>query len=135
MSISCTFLVHQEPYWLHMVVQVLSLIQDILPTYKHIPSMNIRLIFDGIACRRAASMACLELQLNRHIMCVLYLCSVRLASIAVGVHWSFSFRFENSNNSQVFRLLQARSLQNIAHKSSYDLCTQSPHLPLSSNHN
>jgi hypothetical protein len=28
--------------------------------------------------------------------------------------------------------LQARSLQNIAHKFSYDLCTQSPRLPLSS---
>ncbi len=55
--------------------------------------------------------------------------SVRLASIAVGVHWSFSCMFENLNNSQVFRFLQARSLQNIAHKFSYDLCTQSPHLP------
>jgi hypothetical protein len=42
-------------------------------------------------------------------------------------------RFKNLNNSQVFRFLQARSLQNIAHKFSYDLCTQSPHLPLSSN--
>ncbi len=57
---------------------------------------------------------------------------VRLASIAVGVHWSFSFRFENLNNSRVFRFLQARSLQNIAHKFSYDLCMQSPCLPLSS---
>jgi hypothetical protein len=57
---------------------------------------------------------------------------VRLASIAEGVHWSFSFRFENLNNSRVFRFLQARSLQNIANKFSYDLCTQSPHLPLSS---
>jgi hypothetical protein len=57
---------------------------------------------------------------------------VRLASIAVGVHWSFSFRFENLNNSQVFRFLQARSLQIIAHKFSYDLCMQSPCLPMSS---
>jgi hypothetical protein len=48
---------------------------------------------------------------------------VRLASIAVGVHWSFSFRFKNLNNSPVFRFLQSMSLQNIAHKFSYDLCT------------
>jgi hypothetical protein len=39
---------------------------------------------------------------------------------------------ENLNYSQEFEFLQARQLQNIAHKSSYDLCKQSPHLPLSS---
>ncbi len=38
-------------------------------------------------------------------------------------------------NSQVFRFLQARSLQIIAHKFSYDLCKQSLHLPLSSMYN
>jgi hypothetical protein len=57
---------------------------------------------------------------------------VRLASIAVGVHRSFSFRFENLNDSQVFRFLQVRSLQNIAHKFSYDLCMQYLCLPMSS---
>jgi hypothetical protein len=59
--------------------------------------------------------------------------TVRLASIAVGVHWSFSFSFEDLNNSQVFRVFASKELQNIAHKFSYDLCMQSPHLPLSSN--
>ncbi len=58
---------------------------------------------------------------------------VRLASIAVGEHWSFSFSFKNLNNSQVFRVFASKELQNIAHKFSYDLCMQSPHLPLSSN--
>ncbi len=36
-------------------------------------------------------------------------------------------------NREFAEFLQARSLQNVAHKFSYDLTTQSPHLPLSSN--
>ena len=36
-----------------MVVQALWSTQAILPTSQHITSMNIRLIFDGLACRRA----------------------------------------------------------------------------------
>jgi hypothetical protein len=57
MRVSCTFLVLQEPYWLHMVVQILLSTWAILPTYQHITSMNIRLIFDGLACCCAASAA------------------------------------------------------------------------------
>ena len=39
------------------------------------PSMKIRLIFHGLACCHAASVAWHELQINRHVMWFLYLCS------------------------------------------------------------
>jgi hypothetical protein len=58
---------------------------------------------------------------------------VRLASIRSRSTLELSFYIlENLNNSQDFKFSQARSLQNIAHKFSYNLCKQSPHLPLSS---
>ena len=68
MTVSCMFCVLQRGSWVHMVVQALWSTRAIIPTSQHITSMNIRSIFDGLACRRAASEARSELQKNRQIM-------------------------------------------------------------------
>ena len=58
--------------------------------------------------------------------------NVRLASIAASVDiGAFSLEFREFQILE-FLVLQARSLQIIAHKFSYDLCKQSSHLSLSS---
>jgi hypothetical protein len=53
MSASCMFYVVQRCSWVPMVVQALWSTRAILPTSQHITSMNIRSIFDELACRRA----------------------------------------------------------------------------------
>ena len=60
MTASCMFCVLQRAPGFAWVVQALTCSRA-LPTSQHIISMNIRSIFDGLACRRAASAAQSEL--------------------------------------------------------------------------
>ncbi len=53
MTVSCMFCVLQRGSWVCMVVQALWSTQAIIPTLQHITSMNMRSIFDGLACRGA----------------------------------------------------------------------------------
>jgi len=68
MTVSFMFCALVASYGVRMVVQAPKCTLVSLPTLQHITSMNIRSIFDGLACRRAASAAQSELQKNRHIM-------------------------------------------------------------------
>ncbi len=66
------------------------------------PIKLLRSIYPQIWCKTMPLLRAVRLLFLWHILMmslVLPLLTVRLASIAVGVHWSFSFRFENLNNS------------------------------------